>query len=104
MPNFIIEYVNRRAGQRKWAYAPSCPALRGGLFAAGPLNAGGKNAVKKQRIPVYLGPEEYGQIQESAKKAGSSLAAFTKLVCLGTAVPSLEHRYAIRDILKVNVD
>lgn len=59
---------------------------------------------KKKRVTVYLDPEEYEKIQESAKKAGISLSAFAKLVCLGTPVPSLEHRQAVRDILKTGAD
>jgi hypothetical protein len=59
---------------------------------------------KKQRITVYLGPEEYGTIQESANRAGLSLSTFCKRVCLGTPVPGLEHRQAVKDILKTNAD
>jgi hypothetical protein len=59
---------------------------------------------KKQRIAVYLGPEEYSRIQESATKAGLSLSTFCKRVCLGTPVPGLEHRQAVKDILKANAD
>ena len=59
---------------------------------------------KKQRITVYLGPEEYSRIQESASRAGLSLSTFCKRVCIGTPVPELEHRQAVKDILKVNAD
>jgi hypothetical protein len=59
---------------------------------------------KKQRITVYLGPEEYDRTQESAKRAGISLSAFCKLVSSGMAVPNLEHRQAVRDILKASAD
>ncbi len=59
---------------------------------------------KKQRITVYLGPEEYRQIQESATKAGISLSTFCKRVSLGTPVPGLEHRQAVKDILKASAD
>jgi hypothetical protein len=59
---------------------------------------------KKKRIAVYLGPEEYSRIQESAQKAGLSLSAFCQRVCLGIPVPGLEHRQAVKDILKANAD
>jgi len=59
---------------------------------------------KKQRITVYLGPDEYNGIRESAKKAGLSLSAFCQRVCLGIPVPGLEHRQAVRDILKAAAD
>ena len=59
---------------------------------------------KKKRITVYLGPEEYDRIQENAARAGLSLSAFCKLVSLGMPVPSLEHRQAVRDILKASAD
>ena len=59
---------------------------------------------KKQRITVYLGPEEYSRIQESANRAGLSLSTFCKRVCIGTPVPGLEHRQAVKDILKANAD
>ena len=59
---------------------------------------------KKQRITVYLGPEEYSQIQASAQGAGLSLSTFCKRVCIGTPVPGLEHRQAVKDILKAGAD
>jgi len=59
---------------------------------------------KKQRITVYLGTDEYSGIQESAKKAGLSLSTFCQRVCLGTPVQGLEHRQAVRDILKATAD
>jgi uncharacterized protein (UPF0128 family) len=59
---------------------------------------------KKLRITVYLAPEEYNQIAESSKKAGISLSTFAKRVCLGMNVPSMEHKQAVRDILKASAD
>jgi len=59
---------------------------------------------KKQRITVYLGPDEYSGIRESAKKAGLSLSTFCQRVCLGVPVQGLEHRQAVRDILKATAD
>jgi hypothetical protein len=72
MPNFIIECVNLRAGQRKWAYGISCPALRGqeAYSRRGRSTPEAKMPSKKNGVTVYLGPEEYDRIQESAKKAG----------------------------------
>ena len=59
---------------------------------------------KKQRITVYLEPEEYSRIQASAQRAGLSLSNFCKRVCIGTPVPSMEHRQAVKDILKGSAD
>jgi len=59
---------------------------------------------KKRRIAVYLGPDEYSRIQENANKAGLSLSTFCQRVCLGIPVPGLEHRQAVKDILKANAD
>jgi hypothetical protein len=59
---------------------------------------------KKKRIAVYLGPEEYASIQESAARAGISLSTFCKRVCIGIPVPSMEHQQAVKDILKANAD
>lgn len=46
---------------------------------------------KKQVLKIYLSPEEFGVIQTSAARAGLSLSTFSKRVCLGFPVPSLEH-------------
>ena len=59
---------------------------------------------KKKRIAVYLGPEEYDNIQASATRAGLSLSTFCKRVCIGIPVPSMEHQQAVKDILKANAD
>ena len=59
---------------------------------------------KKLRITVYLSPEEHAQISASAARAGISLSTFAKRVCTGLEVPSLEHRQAVRDMLKANAD
>lgn len=59
---------------------------------------------KKPRITVYLTPEEHAEISASAARAGISLSQFAKLVCLGFAVPSLEHKQAVREIIKARAD
>ena len=59
---------------------------------------------KKKRIAVYLGPEEYDTIQISAQRSGLSLSTFCKRVCIGIPVSSMEHRQAVKDILKANAD
>ena len=59
---------------------------------------------KKPRITVYLTPEEHGQISEFATRAGISLSTFAKRVCTGMAVPSLEHKQAVQDIIKARAD
>ena len=47
---------------------------------------------KKLILRTYLTPEEFGAIQASANRAGLSLSTFSKRVCLGFTVPSLEHQ------------
>jgi uncharacterized protein (UPF0128 family) len=59
---------------------------------------------KKQRIAVYLGPDEYKEIQESANRAGISMSTFCKRVCTGLPVPSMEHKDAVREIIKARAD
>ena len=59
---------------------------------------------KKLRLTVYLSSEEHASITASASRAGISLSTFAKRVCTGMAVPSLEHRQAIKDMLKANAD
>ena len=59
---------------------------------------------KKPRITVYLSPEEHAEISASAARAGISLSRFAKLVCTGMAVPSLEHKQAVQEIIKARAD
>ena len=59
---------------------------------------------KKQRITVYLTPDEHARIAASAVKAGLSLSTFAKRICTGLDVPSLEHKQAVLDILKTRAD
>lgn len=59
---------------------------------------------KKPRITVYLSPEEHAEISESAARAGISLSRFAKLVCTGMAVPTLEHKQAVQEIVKARAD
>lgn len=49
---------------------------------------------KKLRITVYLTPEEHAEIADSAARAKISLSTFSKRVCLGFPVPSLEQQEA----------
>lgn len=59
---------------------------------------------KKPRITVYLSPEEHAEISASAARAGISLSKFAKLVCTGMAVPTLEHKQAVQEIIKARAD
>ena len=59
---------------------------------------------KKLRLTVYLSQEEHAAIAASASRAGISLSTFAKRVCTGSTVPSLEHRQAVKDMLKANAD
>ena len=59
---------------------------------------------KKQILRTYLTPEEYAQIRASASKAGLSLSTFSKRVCLGFSVPSLEHQEARIELRRLKGD
>ena len=59
---------------------------------------------KKKRLPVYLTDEEYAEISASATRAGISLSRFAKLACTGIAVPTLEHKQAVQEIIKARAD
>lgn len=59
---------------------------------------------KKQVIKIYLTPEEFGEIRTSADRAGLSLSTFSKLVCLGFVVPSLEHQEARLELRRLKGD
>lgn len=59
---------------------------------------------KKLVLRTYLTPEEHAQIGESARKAGLSLSTFSKRVCLGFSVPSLEHQEARIELRRLKGD
>ena len=59
---------------------------------------------KKHVLKTYLTPEEYEQIKASASKAGLSLSTFSKRVCLGFSVPSLEHQEARIELRRLKGD
>lgn len=59
---------------------------------------------KKLILRTYLTPEEYAQIRASANKAGLSLSTFSKRVCLGFSVPSLEHQAARIELRRLKGD
>ena len=58
----------------------------------------------EQKIDSYLTPEEHAQIRASASKAGLSLSTFSKRVCLGFSVPSLEHQEARIELRRLKGD
>ena len=59
---------------------------------------------KLQILRTYLTPEEFSEIQTSARKAGLSLSTFSKRVCLGFSVPSLEHQEARLELRRIKGD
>lgn len=59
---------------------------------------------KKIVLKAYLAPGEYEQIMESAGKSGLTLSAFTRRVCLGQQVPSIENQQVRRELLRINAD
>jgi len=59
---------------------------------------------KKLILRTYLAPEEFDEIRASAKKAGLSLSTFSKRICLGYVVPSLEHQEARLELRRLKGD
>ena len=59
---------------------------------------------KKLILRTYLTPEEFSQIRASASRAGLSLSTFSKWVCLGFSVPSLEYQEAIIELSRLRGD
>ena len=59
---------------------------------------------KKLILRTYLTPEEHAQIRASASKAGLSLSTFSKRVCLGFSVPSLEYQEARIELRRLKGD
>lgn len=59
---------------------------------------------KKLILRTYLTLEEHAQIRASASKAGLSLSTFSKRVCLGFSVPSLEHQEARIELRRLKGD
>ena len=61
-------------------------------------------ATRRMVLKSYLSPEEYSAVQASARRAGLSLSTFSKRVCLGTPVPSLEHQEARLELRRIKGD
>lgn len=61
-------------------------------------------SIKKNVLKTYLTPEEYAAVKASASKAGLSLSTFSKRVCLGYFVPSLEHQEARTELRRLKGD
>ena len=61
-------------------------------------------AKRSMVIKTYLSPEEYNAILASARRAGLSLSTFSKRVCLGTPVPSLERQEARLELRRMKGD
>jgi len=59
---------------------------------------------KKLILRTYLTPEEFSQVRASASRAGLSLSTFSKRVCLGFFVPSLEYQEAIIELSRLRGD
>ena len=59
---------------------------------------------RKFVLKTYLTPEEHEAIRASASKAGLSLSTFSKRVCLGFSVPSLEQPEARIELRRLKGD
>ena len=59
---------------------------------------------KRLILRTYLTPEEFAAVRASARKAGLSLSTFSKRVCLGVPVPSLEHQEARMELRRLKGD
>jgi hypothetical protein len=55
-------------------------------------------------LKTYLTPEEYDAVRASARRAGLSLSTFSRRVCMGTPVPSLEHLEARLELRRIKGD
>ena len=62
--------------------------------------------MEKRRMVIksYLTQEEYNAILASARRAGLSLSTFSKRVCLGTPVPSLERQEYRLELRRIKGD
>ena len=61
-------------------------------------------AKRNMVMKTYLSLEEYSALQASARRAGLSLSTFSKRVCLGTPVPSLERQEARMELRRFKGD
>lgn len=59
---------------------------------------------QKLILRTYLTPEEFSEIRASADRAGLSLSTFSRRVCLGFTVPSLEHQEARLELRRLKGD
>ena len=55
-------------------------------------------------LKTYLTQEEYNVVRASARRAGLSLSTFSRRVCMGTPVPSLEHQEARLELRRIKGD
>ena len=55
-------------------------------------------------LKTYLTQEEYNVVQASARRAGLSLSTFSRRVCMGTPVPSLENQEARLELRRIKGD
>ena len=56
------------------------------------------------RLKVYLAPDQYAAIVESATNTGLSMSAFARKCCLGSKVEPVMNAGAVRDLIKINAD
>ena len=61
-------------------------------------------AKRRMVLKSYLSLEEYSAILASARRAGLSLSTFSKRVCLGTPVPSLERQEVRLELRRIKGD
>lgn len=59
---------------------------------------------KKPAMKVYVTPEEYREVIESADRACLSVSTYVRRVCLGMPTPTFEKQKAVRELLGVNAD
>ena len=55
-------------------------------------------------LKTYLTQEEYNVVRASARRARLSLSTFSRRVCMGTPVPSLEHQEARLELRRIKGD
>ncbi len=59
---------------------------------------------RKFTVKIYLTEAEYGEILKSSAAANLSLSTFSRKVCMGTPVPSLEHKEERLELRKLRGD
>ncbi|WMW66326.1 plasmid mobilization protein [Nitratidesulfovibrio liaohensis] len=61
-------------------------------------------ATKKTAMKIYVDPNEYVEIIQSAERTQLSVSTYVRRLCLGMPTPTFEKQKAVRELLGVNAD